>query len=600
MGKSRSDQLSGDPYGVVELLLQQLLQTGGPVALEAKRLEKDYLQLTKLKVNPECYATAQSFRWDYQIAKLLSKYPGLADEESLLEEAKRGFAAAEEQCRKTNQHLSSGRPTGAESVLWYARRKIARILGRLDLSEVLARCEWGPGATATLRAQDATVDEKVREFPISVSGRALGLARAVLESDLHWVRARFSTTHDDPDVVIGPCSFLRGEYRIVDSCRMTTVPKDSKTDRTIGIEPTLNIFLQKGVGKVLRKKLKDEGIDLDDQSINQAMARDARRLGLATLDLSRASDSVCTELVRILLPPEWFELMDSLRSHFYDWGEGPRRLEKFSSMGNGFTFELESLIFYAIAYATAEDLDRVSYLQVYGDDIIVSNVIAGRLISVLSEIGFTVNADKSFVEGDFFESCGKHFFSEVEVTPMYQKEPVSDLPSLIRFHNRVLRTAMMAGYGLWLHSLFRPVIVEVRRVITSLCESLRRDAIRRATSKKHLRLAKMIRFPQIPFGVEGDDGCWALSRLPSDRDGILACPVLQTRAVTRSGDMLALLCTDLRRRRDPFEPDRCGSGRWWITDSTAFGGRVSPRGQTRYRWALRRVYDNGREPLNWL
>jgi hypothetical protein len=207
------------------------------------------------------------------------------------------------------------------------------------------------------------------------------------------------------------------------------------------------MFLQKGVGRHIRGRLKRNGVDLDNQGINQALAGLALKLNLATLDLRGASDAVSTELVAQLVPVDWFNYMDDLRSHYGLLDGQEIRFEKFSSMGNGFTFELESLIFFALGYAIVE-VDSVDIHQhaipsfsVYGDDLICPVEMSQSFIEVLSYCGFEINPSKSFVTGYFFESCGKHFFKSCEVTPIYQKEVLDDRES-IRFFNRYLRWCM--------------------------------------------------------------------------------------------------------------------------------------------------------------
>jgi len=112
--------------------------------------------------------------------------------------------------------------------------------------------------------------------------------------------------------------------------------------------------------------------------------------------------------------------------------------EKFASMGNGFTFELETLIFWSLCVATAayyqEDASKVS---VYGDDIIVPANIALACIEVLDFCGFKTNKEKSFVFGPFRESCGKDYFEGFPVRPFYLKEAVQDARSAIYVANSI-------------------------------------------------------------------------------------------------------------------------------------------------------------------
>jgi hypothetical protein len=98
-------------------------------------------------------------------------------------------------------------------------------------------------------------------------------------------------------------------------------------------------------------------------------------------------------------------------------------LNKFSSMGNGFTFELETLIFLAIAreachLAGADESD----VLVYGDDIIVPTLAGKLCTTLLRYFGFRPNSKKTFLTGVFRESCGGDYFNGVAVRPFYLKE----------------------------------------------------------------------------------------------------------------------------------------------------------------------------------
>jgi hypothetical protein len=144
------------------------------------------------------------------------------------------------------------------------------------------------------------------------------------------------------------------------------------------------------------------------------------------------------EVVRELLPDNWFKLLDDLRSKFTLWPDGSYRWnEKFSSMGNGFTFELESLIFLAICESVCGD-----GVTVYGDDIVIPTEYYSATCEALALFGFLVNEKKSFSSGHFRESCGGDFIRGVSVTPVYLRDSIRNLQDVVLLHNQIRRWAL--------------------------------------------------------------------------------------------------------------------------------------------------------------
>lgn len=411
--------------------------------------------------NPEHYCSATSFGIDYLVYSWPSKAKCNVDGRDLKRKALDSFIADENFNKITSAKLRGwmqlgSHDPGVEELIFALRRKIASILGPCDYGKIFESCKFGNGATATISRRNARIDKKITTVPLSVSASALGLARCVVESDPLWLSAITGRS------VEGPTSLLPENFQVVDYNVFDTVPKSLKTDRSIAKEPTLNGFLQQGVHIYLRKALKRCGVDLRDQTRNQRLAALAQSTGLATIDLKSASNSVTTALIELLFPIDWFCLLDSLRSRktLLPNGELHKNV-MFSSMGNAFTFELESLVFHAILHAVC---GSQAVTSVYGDDIICPQKDAKNVITVLEAFGFRINLDKSFIEGRFFESCGKHFFDGFDVTPVYQKEPPrqSDIER-IRAHNRLVRWALRSGWGLGLDSTVNGVCALIRR-----------------------------------------------------------------------------------------------------------------------------------------
>jgi len=308
-------------------------------------------------------------------------------------------------------------------VVFAAGQIVARILGNLRPG-ILRDAGFSGGRTTSAFGDEKTIVHKYTS-QLDVTARSLPTALQVFGDSPHWGQAAL-----DAD---GPCSMLARAFVLVPGNVMTVVPKNAKTDRVICYEPHCNIRLQLSVGAFMKSRLKRHGIDLTDQSVNQRRAEFASKHGtLATLDLSSASDTVTTGLVKALLPGDWFDLLDAFRSPFTLWPDGTNRLnQKFSSMGNGFTFELESLIFYALSSVVADNV------SVYGDDIIIPADSFDDVKGVLLDCGFLLNDQKSFSKGPFRESCGFDGLLGFNVTPVYLRSYPKKRSDVVKLHNAI-------------------------------------------------------------------------------------------------------------------------------------------------------------------
>lgn len=409
----------------------------------------DHAALVDLQFDPRDYGDAALdafcrkgagpmwFAYDLGVTEFVSKYTGLKLGINTKEAAIQSFKTSEQRLMLVNKELRTylTKPASPrlEAIITIARRKISEVLGVLSDSTVVGG--WGPGSTFSIRG-DVGWDKKILETKISVTAAALPYAARLIGADLHWCQARGIPAE-------GPCTLMDSEFSVVSGNRISTVAKNAKTDRTIAIEPTANIYLQKSAGRWIRGRLKKVArIDLDDQGANQ---RAAGTLKNATIDLKSASDSISISLVRLLLPDEWIDWLGALRSENYKLGPQWVRYEKWSSMGNGYTFELETLLFWAIASAVQLiDTDR-SYAVVYGDDIVVPIDHAQTTINALNMLGFQINTKKTHFDSLYRESCGSHYFDGWLVTPVYQKEVPNHVAELYNMANRLRHFASRLG-----------------------------------------------------------------------------------------------------------------------------------------------------------
>lgn len=432
---------AGKRFSAVVLSLARAIDSPRALGMWLRFKYGEFEQLASVTILPGDYLFERPDRFaeDYGLSEYLSKYKGYPPFVDLKAIALSAFSTAEAHCRDSNARLKDQtRLTPAfNAVMLTAKRKIADLLGECPKYFDFSQGMWGPGVTVTLKGDMATLYDKLRESSISVSRTAVPYLAAELGRDLHWANARGIPA----EAVFTP---LPCEFKITDFCTVTTVPKNSKTDRTIAIEPSGNIFLQKGVGRFIRERLRTIGIDLNDQSVNQGLAREGSITGLlATLDLKAASDTVCRELVAQLLPYDWWCLLDRLRSRCYRLPDSKTSVsfEKFSTMGNGFTFELESLLFWAICSAASLASGRNGWCAVYGDDLVVETSVVAQTCEALQGAGFTLNLKKSHWTSPFRESCGGHYFGGRDVTPIYQKETLATYEECLAAANRIHRKA---------------------------------------------------------------------------------------------------------------------------------------------------------------
>lgn len=249
---------------------------------------------------------------------------------------------------------------------------------------------------------------------------------------------------------------------IVKGSRLTTVPKNEDTVRTIAIEPSGNMCLQLAAGSYLEGALRKIGLDIrSQQPKNKALAcRGSLDGSLATVDLKSASDMISIDLVRKLMPKDWFDLLSCLRSPEIELPSGEHvELNMISTMGNGFTFPLMTLLIVALIYGYRAGKPGTPNLYidwrdtaVFGDDIIVPVHEYHDICDVLTSAGLVVNHDKSYCEGPFRESCGGDYHVGADVTPFYVKSLASDSDVYIAMNQLV---KWCARHKLFLHATSR-------------------------------------------------------------------------------------------------------------------------------------------------
>jgi hypothetical protein len=316
----------------------------------------------------------------------------------------------------------------------------------------LGRC--GPGASIGATGKDFY--SKWFDSRLSVTPRLLDVWKVI-------VRRRYNLSETIAD---GCRRKNRGSYAIESDGQLFFVPKNDSTSRVVITQPTINMWLQLGFGSMIEAALLQHfGISIQsrgcsgesslrwvpkgDESFDSLRPKEHRYLAqpdanrelaylgsidgsYATVDLESASDSISLGMCRQNLPRQFMSILEVLRTNGVTSRDGKHQgLNMVATMGNGYTFPLMTSIIACVVESVYESLgiplvrgsgSQPGNFAVFGDDIIVVTRAVGRLYRLLDLLGFVVNADKSFVEGPFRESCGADFYLGTNVRPVFVKK----------------------------------------------------------------------------------------------------------------------------------------------------------------------------------
>lgn len=281
--------------------------------------------------------------------------------------------------------------------------------------QILDRARTGPGSSVGAKGQ--SMYAKLFASPLTTTRQTL--------YTMYKAYARLFTQFSEAELIryteYGDASYVNGS-------RSRFVPKTDTTSRMICVEPSLNMFFQLGLGQLMEERLRSIGIDLSVQpEVNRRLAQLGSKTGsFATIDLSSASDSISLKMCARFLPQYLYDTLLELRSPFTTIDDKRVELNMISTMGNGFTFPLQTVIFSCViraAFRTAgfEPGSAGEDWSVFGDDLICPKKIFGQVCRLLKLLGFTVNSSKTFHEGPFRESCGADWFYGQPARPIYVK-----------------------------------------------------------------------------------------------------------------------------------------------------------------------------------
>jgi hypothetical protein len=371
----------------------------------------------------------------------------------------------------------------------------------VNLNQIPALCElegrFGPGSTTTVSGNCSPrvkLQNRVGSTP-ELAKEVLHVLRRGDEFYRSWLvrgktrrssKVKFYSVSNKGKASLRFDFRKRGKFNIVqclddtriilDYSSLRFVEKDALVDRTIDLPTTLNGFLQKPIGRLLKRCLVRSNNDI---SKLQLLHKEKARVGSiygddATIDIKSASNSISLDFVLVLFEylmvayphsavnlarlkdlllltrspysfletKNWSdETTSALPECFTPYGKDRYIIENpwLSSMGCAWTFEMETILFLSIARAACKNSKRVASVTVYGDDIIVPSNYFDRTVNYLSLFGFRTNDKKSFGSGPFRESCGGDYLLGSFVRPFYFKGPLTTA-RLVAFHNFLLES----------------------------------------------------------------------------------------------------------------------------------------------------------------
>jgi len=371
-----------------------------------------------LSTTPTDEMSVAEFKATYQIESVLKRYRFQTDTYSDLELKSKAIASfLATQDRLANQDLTVMNAK-SHRVLDLAASYIAKVLGVYDDAEHRDLCRFGRKASVGVPARSAC--EAARwEIPISGS-----------REQIHWFRQEIDGVECVQNYLAAQLESdpNRSIFSETSSLTLTLVPKTFKSLRSIMPNSTIGSYLSFGLGEMMRKRLKRNGYDIRTlQQRHRYLACRASLDGnLVTADLSSASDSISVALVERIFPSDWFEILNRTRIGRValplpdDGEETIIDSLTFCTMGIGYTFPLQTLVFLALLKA----IEHVTYhvrkrrtISVYGDDLIYPSSMHNNVLFYLQQFGFLINVEKTFSEGHFRESCGGDYYHGVDVRP---------------------------------------------------------------------------------------------------------------------------------------------------------------------------------------
>jgi hypothetical protein len=352
-------------------------------------------------------APIYTFKCLYQLESFYKRYIFINDAYSLKELEAKGkaeFAAF--------QAENSAPDFGNEysyRIMQRARSVLKRTLGPYDPDEHAMYCRFG---------KRAAVGVPMRESYLDITTRRLTGSK----DHITWFERHLEDDRLLSEVcsegTIGPKGRTK-LYQECDALTLTGVPKSWKSYRMICPNTVLGGFYSSGLARVFQIRLENVGLDIRRlQNLHKIYAERASvTRESVTVDLSRASDVPLCQHLNKLLPREWYRAVKFGRIPNVMIDGSKTMQTSFMAMGIGYTFTLETLVFWSLLKAIQELTGIKGLISVFGDDLIYPRRMHKFVKVAFKNIGLRINKEKSYVESNFRESCGGDYYHGVDVRP---------------------------------------------------------------------------------------------------------------------------------------------------------------------------------------
>lgn len=372
------------------------------------------------------YLPAHFFdRYHYTIEKRLHVVLEVSAWETFQENLRRGRAY--NAVGSVLNHLSK-----TNDVLENAALLIADVLGELDHEEWFSECGHGPNASVGVKRSESYLDRKLMTLTGTLPAIDLWCDYLEWNTSLGSLYLGYDSEMW-PSGTSANRALWKGCCRGVAGNQLSFVPKKFDKLRTMMKEPVINQFFQLGLGNVITKRLRKwANIDLSTQpDAHRDLVKIITKwdLPIATLDWSQASDRLWCSLIERLVPADWYWAFDTVRSPYFIYEDsdgrviGQGELPMIGTMGNGFTFPLQTLVFWALLVSICQINGTEEFVSVFGDDCIIDSSNIDGVNELALHLWWKLNLDKSYWTGGFRESCGEDCYRGTRVRPFMVERP---------------------------------------------------------------------------------------------------------------------------------------------------------------------------------